>query len=38
MGRLKMSDEASATSGTLPTEGSDFHCVPNSVLLVVKCT
>ncbi len=32
------SDDMSATSGTLPTSGTECHCVPKSVLLVVMCT
>jgi len=38
IGRLKMSEEASATSGTSPTPGSVCHSVPSIVLFEVMCT
>ena len=38
IGRQKMSDEASLTSGASPTSGSACHWVPSIVLFDVMCT
>ena len=37
IGRLKMSEEASHTSGTAPASGIVWNCVPKIVLFDVTC-
>ena len=38
IGPLKISEDVSLTSGTSPTAGNAFACVPSMVLLLVMCT